>query len=339
MKVQGEPLDGVFEGGGVRGIGLVGALSVVEGAGYDFVNLAGTSAGAVVATLRAAGYRGAELQQVVNSVDFSRLTDTSLIGRIPLLGPLANLLGKLGIYEGDYFLGLMRKLLKDRGITTFADLLIPELGDDRYRFRVRVVASDLTRGTMLVLPQGLAAYGYKPEEFEVALAVRMSMSIPYFFRPVVLRPKKALPSYVVDGGLLSNFPVSLFDSPGEPAWPTFGFRLVESAMPGVIRHDIRGPISMLGAMFGTMMNAHDARYIETKDFVRTITIDTLGISSTHFRLSKIEKDALYVSGENAAREFLRTWDFDAYKARYRSAATPGRRALSAPAAVSAGTPA
>ncbi len=43
--------DAVFEGGGVKGIGLVGAISEIEKAGYGFENLAGTSAGAIVASL------------------------------------------------------------------------------------------------------------------------------------------------------------------------------------------------------------------------------------------------------------------------------------------------
>ncbi|MCL2462167.1 MAG: patatin-like phospholipase family protein, partial [Defluviitaleaceae bacterium] len=39
--------DGVFEGGGVKGIGLIGAVKAVEDAGYEFENVAGTSAGAI----------------------------------------------------------------------------------------------------------------------------------------------------------------------------------------------------------------------------------------------------------------------------------------------------
>jgi NTE family protein len=53
--------DGVFEGGGVRGIGLAGALSVFEAAGYKPCGVAGTSAGAIVSTLVASGYTAAEI--------------------------------------------------------------------------------------------------------------------------------------------------------------------------------------------------------------------------------------------------------------------------------------
>ncbi|HAU31286.1 MAG: Putative esterase of the alpha-beta hydrolase superfamily [Desulfotomaculum sp. 46_80] len=49
--------DGVFEGGGVKGIGLVGAVAGIEEAGYEFENMAGTSVGAIVAALLAVDYK------------------------------------------------------------------------------------------------------------------------------------------------------------------------------------------------------------------------------------------------------------------------------------------
>ena len=70
---QAEPrVDAVFEGGGVKGIALVGAAAVVEAAGYRFNNLAGTSAGAIVAALLGAGYTAAELQSILDSPALSR---------------------------------------------------------------------------------------------------------------------------------------------------------------------------------------------------------------------------------------------------------------------------
>ncbi len=55
--------DAVFQGGGVKVIGLVGALTVAEQYGYRWVNVAGTSAGAMVAALVAAGYRAEEVAE------------------------------------------------------------------------------------------------------------------------------------------------------------------------------------------------------------------------------------------------------------------------------------
>ena len=312
-------VDGVFEGGGVKGIALVGAASQIEAAGYEFVNLAGTSAGAIVATLLAAGYSAAEVKQTINGIDFSTFEDPNLIGRIPYVGALVDEIFNKGLYKGDVFLNLIRDLLAKKGIHTFRDLIQPEFADDdRYRFKVRVVASDISRGRMLVLPQDINIndYGIAPEDLEVALAVRMSMSIPFFFEPVKLKA-----SYIVDGGLLSNFPVELFDSAGVPAWPTFGYKLVVSGQADpthLVQHPISGPISELAALFFTAMEAHDAYYLSNDKFVRTITIDSLEIGSTDFNLTPAQKEALYQSGVNAAKTFLDHWDFQKYIAQYRS---------------------
>jgi|SRR5437667_2135376 NTE family protein len=318
-------VDGVFEGGGVKGIALVGAASEIEAAGYEFVNLAGTSAGAIVATLLAAGYSAAEVKQTINNIDFSTFEDPNLIGHIPYVGALIDEIFNRGLYKGDVFLNLMRDLLAKKGIHTFRDLIQPEFADDdRYRFKVRLVASDISHGRMLVLPQDVRDYGIAPEDLEVALAMRMSMSIPFFFEPVKLKE-----SYIVDGGLLSNFPIELFDSAGVPEWPTFGFKLVLSGQADpthLVQHPISGPISELAALFFTAMEAHDAYYLTNDKFVRTITIDSLGVGGTDFTLTPDKKEALYQSGVSAAKTFLDHWDFQQYIAQYRSGQPlPSRR--------------
>jgi NTE family protein len=318
--------DAVFEGGGVKGIGLVGALAHLESQGYEPVNLAGTSAGAIVATLRAAGYLPDELKSQINGIDFRKMEDATVIGGIPFAGQAIDLFTRLGVYKGDYLLDLMRELLGRKGKKTFGDLVIAEYADQpQYRYGVRVVASDVTSGAMVVLPQDLKNYGRNPDDFEVAMAVRMSMSIPYFFRPARLKAATGGEHVIVDGGVLSNFPVELFDTAGEPEWPTFGFRLGAQPTPAADRYQVRGPISLLRAMFGTMMEAHDDRYVETHKFVRSIMIDPVGISTIQFDLGPDEKEKLYQSGVTAARDFLSRWDFEAYKAQFRSGKEPPTR--------------
>jgi len=347
MARQERRLDGVFEGGGVKGIGLVGALEEIERAGYAFVNVAGTSAGAIIATLVAAGYSPAELKPIIMGLDFHRFVDSSWVGRIPFIGVAIEELAQNGLYKGDYFEGLMRDLFKHKGKEKFGDLRLDpqrfpgDADDPRYRYTAQVVASDITRGRLLVLPRDIAAYGIDPDELDIARAVRMSMSIPFFFVPVKLpvkRPGTAREQecYVVDGGLLSNFPVELFDVAGIPEWPTFGFKLTKSddaQLSDVVRHPIHGPLDELVAMFFTAMEAHDAYYLEAAKFARTIAIDTLDVAATDFALGQAEKDALYESGRNAARAFLAHWDFDEYTRLYRSGrAMPGRREQVLPSA-------
>jgi NTE family protein len=74
-----------------------------------------------------------------------------------------------------------------------------------------------------------------------------------------------------------------------------------------------------------MMEAHDARYVDDKDFVRTIPIPTLGVQTTQFTLSRERSEALYWSGANAASEFFQRWDFEEYKAKYHSKEPSERR--------------
>src|SRR5579864_2704485 len=95
------PIDAVFEGGGVKGIGLIGALSVVESRGFSWGNVAGTSAGAIVASLVAAGYKATELKQIVGSLNYNSFKDPTLIDRIPAIGPWLNLIFTRGMYKSD----------------------------------------------------------------------------------------------------------------------------------------------------------------------------------------------------------------------------------------------
>jgi NTE family protein len=333
MSEAVERVDAIFEGGGVKGIALIGAAAVVEATGYRFYNLAGTSAGAIVAALLGAGYTASELQPILMDLDFSRLlAPATLLHRIPFIGDYLGILTDLGMYKGDAFLHRMREWLAAKGVKTFGDLVMPGETETRYRFKVHVVASDISRGHMLILPDDAQAYGIAPERLEVALAVRMSMSIPYFFTPVRVTNTLGQRCDIVDGGLLSNFPIELFDTPppAVPAWPTFGFALVSDPTDPTadlrVEYQIHGPLTLFAALFHTAVVAHDAHAMELPDVAaRTIRIDDLGIPPTEFDLTQAQKVALYASGEAAARAFLASWDFEQYKARFRSGAPEVRR--------------
>jgi NTE family protein len=332
--------DAVFEGGGVKGIGLVGAVAVAEAKGYDFVNVAGTSAGAIIAALVAAGYHADELNAIMASLDYEKFKDPGWVDRIPVLGKAISLGFEKGIYEGDYFEQWMRRQLQKKGKTTFKDLVMEEFKDSpNYRYKLRVVASDLSRGKMLVLPHDIKDFGMEPDDLDIARAVRMSMSIPFFFEPVTMTLPNKQTVYIVDGGVLSNFPIQLFDDgTPNPPWPTFGYLLVEEdpSHPVTVRHEIRGPLTMFAALFSTMMEAHDRMYIEADAFARTIPIPTKGVTATEFDLSKERADMLYESGRAAAEAFFSKWDFTAYKRNFRQAAKQNRRDILLAAAAKRG---
>ena len=116
-------VDLVFEGGGVKGIALVGAFSVLEERGYEPQNMAGASAGAIVAALIAAGYTATELRKIIGELDYDHFKDESWEDRIPLAGRSLSVLKDLGVYEGEAFLVWMRGLSEAKGDRTFGDLV------------------------------------------------------------------------------------------------------------------------------------------------------------------------------------------------------------------------
>ncbi|HEY8489796.1 MAG TPA: patatin-like phospholipase family protein [Dehalococcoidia bacterium] len=336
--------DAVFEGGGVKAVALVGAILEAEDRGVRWQNLAGTSGGAVVAALLAAGYRGAELLAELERLDLRSLQDRPRPLGLPLLGEAAGLLRSFGLYRGDAFLERMRALLADRGVRTFRQLRLAGAADQRYRYRVRVITADVSARRLVVLPDGIAAYGYDPDGLEVALAVRMSMGIPFFFEPVWLRNRRTGAVHaLVDGGILSNFPVWLFDVQGVPRWPTFGFLLDEGA--GVTPR-FRHLLHYARALWNTATTAHDAMAIEESldegaalelarhTRARTIAIRTLGVGTTEFDLTPERKQALLMEGRRAAAEFFDRFDFQAYVRRFRTPAadvdTPGADPYTSP---------
>ncbi len=336
MTAAVQSVDLVFEGGGVKGIGLAGALSVLEERGFVAENVAGTSAGAITAALLAAGYRGDDLREIVLELDFRQFEDKGWEDKVPLIERSLSLLLDLGLYEGDRFLEWIRERLAAKGIHTFGDLIRDGETDPRWRHTLQVIASDVTKHELLVLPRDAGRLGIDPDDLEVALAVRMSMSIPIFFEPVLFEnPKSEETHVIVDGGMLSNFPVWLYDSDGIPDWPTFGLLLVEPKpqvsigqrlpKPEPVAKGPRGVVTYVKALAQTMMEAHDRLYVESANYARTIPIPTLGVGTTAFELSAERKLALYDSGRTAAEDFLKTWDFDAYIETFRSGQQHSRR--------------
>lgn len=313
--------DLVCEGGGVKGIGLVGAVHELAAAGYKFPRVAGTSSGAIVSCFIAALQKSKEplsrLDDIAATIDYSKFEDSSWLGRIPLVGGGLSLLTADGIYEGDYLEKFVAGALKDLGVETFGDL---RTGDSlpAHAWSLVVTASDLSRRRLVRIPWDLPAYGVDPDEFSVAKAVRASAAIPYFFRPV-----RVAGATWVDGGLLSDFPVGLFDREASksPRWPTFGIRL--TSKPGIppATHAVRGPIAIGIAAIDTLFTSQDAAYTDDVCTVkRTVFVPTDEVSAVDFSIDQQRADLLYANGVQAAKDFLAGWNFEDYKTSCRSTA-------------------
>lgn len=294
-------VDAVFEGGGSRAIAFIGAIQAMEEEKVEWEGLAGTSAGAVIAALLASGYKSYEIRKHLSELDFSKLRGRTFLNRIPIFGPLLELMIHLGIYKNDYLEKWVDTLLSEKGIKTFADL--PD-------GKLKIIASDVSNGQMLIFPDDLDRYRMTPADLKVSTAVMMSASIPFFYRPVIWKSKGRKKSYILDGGLLSNFPIWIFDTEN-PRFPTFGYRFVKEKVH--INAVIPTPLHLFKNIFKTMLQAHDLRHLNKDTIERTIQIPTGNINATDFELNEDEIDFLYKSGYTSTKEFLSKWDFEKYK--------------------------
>lgn len=290
-------IDGVFSGGGIKDFALVGAYQVLEEKGFRFNRLAGTSAGAILACFIAAGYTGKEIEQMLEEQDFQTLLDPrKTILPFPIMKWFF-LYWRMGLYQGNALEDWFMKKLALKGVYTFGDL--PE-------GTLKLVASDLTNGKMMVLPDDLAHYGISANTFSLARALRMSCGIPFFFEPVKLNVGFG-ESIVVDGGVLSNFPMWLFDeSSGTRMRPVLGLKVSRDDNLSV-GHHIHNGLQLFEALFSTMQNAHDKRYISRKHEKNIIFIPVGDTNATQFDLSQERKAVLLESGRKSTLQFLKTW--------------------------------
>jgi NTE family protein len=295
--------DGVFAGGGIKGLAFAGALEVAEAKGYtEWAQLAGTSAGAITAMALAVGYSAEGLRKQLETFEFKKLED---FGAPLHIGEAENLLLRRGLTHGKALRDWIAELLAEapRPATTFGEL----------HGRLRVVGTDLAHERMVVFPEDAELYvdehgeRYVPDEFPIADAVRISAGYPYFFPPIALKDATTgKEGVLVDGGVTSAFPVFLFDNE-QPKHPTWGFRLFGGSAPEKAPYQpIDGPdwpIDMLKGVLETSINALDK--LEMKAYAsRTISISTGNVSTLNFQLSEAEKEFLYDSGRKAAEEFF-----------------------------------
>ena len=322
----------VMEGGGIRGIAYGGALLELEQRGVlaSLQRVGGTSAGAIQAALLAVGYSAQEIIDVVNATPVQRLNDGGFI----FFGGTHRLITQYGWYRGDEFSTYLGELVARK--TKNAHLTLGELHalalKEPSRFR------DLyTTGTNLT-QQRVQVFSYETTPtMRVADAVRISMSIPLYFRAVLLDaenhiitgdPVPGQPVQVlVDGGLLANYPVDLFDYPrylpaGPAAAPdargrvfnpeTLGLRLdraeqipLDGAPAGrrqLAPYNITDFNTYMGALYTVALE--NLNPVQPADWQRTISIDFLNFSPKIKRISDAQKKQLMDSGRKGAQAFL-----------------------------------
>lgn len=275
----------VFEGGGVKVVAYCGALDVLEQAGVlrQVTAVAGTSTGAITATLVALGYSPAELRETMLELNRHTFEDGWLDGPIRLVE-------HYGWHRGGVFRKWMATQVAaklDCPNATFADLAAAGRPD------LRVVATNVRT--------------QQPEIFSVASspdvalahAVRMSISIPFFFAAV-----EHDGGVYVDGGTTWNYPVEIFDRE-HPNPRTLGFHLDWRDRPPPAPTDVDDLLVFAKVVYESVLAVQLDNFQRSRtDLDRTVVIDDLGLLATDFDITPEQKLELIAQGAGATRTFL-----------------------------------
>ncbi len=357
----------VGEGGGVLGVALIGYNYVLEQMGLRFFSLAGTSAGSINSLLLAgmgdvSQPKAEKLVQVLASKKLMEFVDgdddvQDFVNAIVKKAKLSKLLWKgwqviddirdnIGLSPGNDFLKWLTEILNKNEIYTTKDLeekfgkvpdglKIRENVDktiEGLKPRFAVIASDLTTGTKVEFPRMRSLYWEKTDEVNPALYVRASMSVPYFFEPMIVKdmpqgagaienwrtlakykgtpPKEA---YFVDGGIMSNFPIDIFHNKAAvPRMPTFGVRLGYDRNSA---NEVSNAFNLFGAMFNSIRHLHDYDFIlRNPDYNMLVqNIDIGDHDWLNFGIEDKAKIDLFVRGAEAAAQFVRKFNWEKYK--------------------------
>ncbi|MCT1903937.1 patatin-like phospholipase family protein [Oceanobacillus sojae] len=292
-------IDAVFSGGGVKGFAYVGVLESWEEKNLQVERAAGTSAGAIIAGFLAAGYQYRDIKELMKTLDVQKLADPPWLSKVLPVTKWLFLYYQLGLYKGEKLEAWLREALARQNVYQFGDLKPGVL---------KVVVSDLSLGKLVVIPDDLErVYGLQPETFSVAAAIRMSAGFPYFFMPKRIQGKNKEKSVIVDGGLLSNFPLWIFSEDEKmKARPVIGVKLTDLSTSMEPR-EIRNALNMFPRLFATMKQAHDNRYISKSQADHIIFVPTPEVSSMNFDITEVSREKLRQIGKESSENFLRTW--------------------------------
>jgi NTE family protein len=230
----------VLSGGGARGAAHVGVIRALEELRIPIDAVAGTSMGAVVGGLYAAGLSGAEIEQAFRALDWQELLRDRAPRRDLVFrrkqddrGILAK--GSLGVERGRGVV-LPLGLVQGQKITQAlraATLRVADVQDfDRLVIPFRALATDLETGEPVVLRSG-----------DLATVLRASMSAPGLLAPVEIGGRM-----LVDGGLVDNLPVSLAREMGVDV-----LIAVDVSFPLASRDGLESALDVTNQMIGIMV--------------------------------------------------------------------------------------
>lgn len=333
----------VFEGGGVLGTAYLGMLQFLDEQCIlqDIQRVAGTSAGAITACIVSFNLDFGETKGIADSLDYTKVPATKgkgekeevpeLFKQIEIVDQLVKeegqdegieraikdkmnnidciyrLIKKFGWYSPSYFYEWIRaqiasqfEVTKKAPPYTFADFKNSSIHKEGRTFKeLYVVGADVSDHIERVF-----SYETTPD-FEVAQAVRISMSIPLYFESIRLDQstmEKSQNNIYVDGGLMWNYPIGLFDKDGRIA-RTLGGTLISERAPDPINN----LLDFIGSVLSVATSVQRQLYYGSpKDMARSIPIYTGSVSPLDFdiKVGDEKYKYLYEQGYKATEKYF-----------------------------------
>ena len=317
-----------LEGGGVRGIAYAGVVKVLEEKKVlqQIEKVAGSSAGAIAGLMISVGYNASEIDSILIGLAIEKFND----GSWGAIGKYNRVKTRYGIYKGNQFEKWLKQLVFVK--TGKEDLSFRELHELHLKnssFKdLYVTGTNLSKQQLEIF-----SFEHSPQ-MSVALAVRISGGIPFYFEPVALnnnlqrihkKDTVSAVNFYVDGGMLCNYPISMFDSCGNQTNPllcynarlnpqTLGIKLerpeqIDSLQNNSIAippYDPQNLNEYFLAFSNLLIETLARKYPKLENEIgRTIYVSYGNIFSKPRRMKDAEKRMLYDNGVKAATAFLR----------------------------------
>lgn len=295
----------VLSGGGIKTFAYCGSLQVLEELGIlkKIKRYAGSSAGAIICTMLAIGYTAYEIRNIMYNTDFNSLLH--LHSTFGIAEDALKISKNFGCDTGDSFESFIENLIKHKtgnSNYTFNDLY------EKQKKELVITGTDINRELTIYFN-----YLNHPN-MPLKEAVRISMSIPIIFMPV-----KHNNDYYVDGGMLDNYCIHVFD--GEyagdiqaklnliPINPkTLGIRIISDDQKAnfelVKRSDVTDFKSYVIRLVDTLYSNNEREYMRPSYWKRTIEVKVPNIPLTQFYLDNKTKDLLQDNGRDAVVKYF-----------------------------------
>jgi len=343
----------VFKGGGVRGVSYLGALKYLyeNGLMRSVRRTAGTSAGAITATVLAFNLESyGSIKSISDSLDYRKvpaegnlkIENQELIkvnpralaslsrGIFKNLQCSVRLVQEKGWYSSEYLYSWIRSVIAGQFTTEKEAYTFRDFRDETIHVGKRPFFDLYLTGTDISNRASRIFSFETTPDMEVALAVRISMSIPIFFESISFQyPGTPGPQYYADGGVLWNYPISMFDDPkygGKLSSgvndETLGF-FPYASPESTSYKEVKGVIDYVGALFESLLLVQEQLVLYgERNKGRTIFIDDEGVSMTNFNIVSGDEvyEKLFNSGYEAAKAFFAgktSWDMLLHKVQTR----------------------